>query len=112
MISREQAQCDLSASFTVTLTLKVSDAERLWVAAAERALASPGMTLSDVLDTIGPREDPSIADCLAMLTAPAELPGCLLDDFTVRDAPIPAGAPAQLVPMPERPLALLPAANG
>jgi hypothetical protein len=112
MKSREQALSDTPVSFTVTLTLKVDDAEKLWIAAAERALASPGMTLADVLDTIGPREDPSISDCIAMLAAPADLPGCLLDDFAVREtaAPVPLGV--QLMQMPERSLALLPAANG
>lgn len=112
MNSRNRAFSDTAGSFTVTLTLKVDDAERLWIAAAERALASPGMTLADVLDTLGPREDPSIPDCVAMLTAPADLPGCLLDGYAVREAPTPVSATAQLMQMPERSLALLPAANG
>ena len=109
---RDQVSLDMSPSFTVTLTLKVDDAERLWAAAAERALASPGMTIADVLDTLGPREDPSIPDCIAMLTAPVDVPGCLLDGFAVREAPTPVSLCAQLVQMPERPMALLPAANG
>jgi hypothetical protein len=62
-----------SGSFTVALTLTVADARALWSAAADRALAAPGMTLADVLDTIGPREDPSIADCIALLTGPAAI---------------------------------------
>jgi hypothetical protein len=109
---RDQASSNTPASFTVTLSLAVEDAERLWAAAAERALASPGMTLTDVLDTIGPREDPSIADCIAMLTAPAAVPGCALDGFAVREAPTAVGGSAQLVQMPDRGLTLLPAANG
>jgi hypothetical protein len=69
-------------AFTVTLTLNVEDAHALWSAAADKALQA-GMALSDVLDTIGPREDPSVADCLAMLTAPSAIAGCALDGFTV-----------------------------
>lgn len=108
----EQVSSDMPANFTVTVTLRVDDAERLWAAAAERAFASPGMTIADVLDTIGPREDPSIADCIAMLAAPGDMGGCQLDSFAVREAPTPVTMPAQLVQMPERPMALLPAANG
>lgn len=93
------------AAFTVTLTLNVEDARALWNAAAEKALQAPGMTLADVLDTIGPREDPSIADCIAMLTAPAAIPGCALDDFEV--SPLHSAELIQL-PFP----AMMPAANG
>lgn len=100
-------------SFTVTLTLNVEDARALWGAAAEKALLAPGMTLSDVLDTLGPREDPSIADCIAMLTAPAAIAGCALDDFSVRTAPAAVTGSAALIQLPVdmRP-ALMPAANG
>lgn len=102
-----------STAFSATLTLNVEDARALWTAAAEKALQAPGMTLSDVLDTIGPREDPSIADCIAMLVVPAGIAGCTLDDFTVRTAPA-AVAPHGLVQLPgdSRRLTLLPAANG
>jgi hypothetical protein len=100
-------------SFTVTLTLNVEDARALWSAAAEKAQQAPGMTLSDVLDTLGPREDPSIADCIAMLTAPAAIAGCALDDFSVRTAPAAVTGSAALIQLPvdTRP-ALMPAANG
>lgn len=84
------------AAFTVTLTLTVEDAHALWTAAAEKALQAPGMTLSDVLDTLGPREDPSIADCIAMLVVPAGVAGCALDDFSVGAAP----ASADVIPLP------------
>jgi hypothetical protein len=71
--------------FKLTISLSVADAARLWSAAAERGLAAPGATLDDVLDVIGPREDPAIAECLAMLAAPAAVAGCLLDGFDVSD---------------------------
>ncbi len=100
-----------SASYTVTLSLTVEDARALWAAAADRALAAPGMTLADVLDTIGPREDPAIAECIAMLTAPAALPGCSLDSYEVLDPEMDMGlAPAQIIQLPTQPL--LRAAHG
>jgi hypothetical protein len=98
---------ETSKAFTVTLMLNVEDAHALWAAAAEKALQA-GMALSDALDTIGPREDPSIADCIAMLTAPTAIAGCALDDFSVRTAP---SAVIQL-PVDAPPLALTAAVNG
>lgn len=90
---------ETGTAFTATLTLTVEDARALWNAAAEKALQAPGMTLSDVLDTIGSREDPSIADCIAMLVSPAGIAGCALDDFAVRAAPT-AIATADVIQMP------------
>jgi len=81
-----------SKTYTVTLTLNVEDTQALWSAAADKALQA-GMALADVLDTIGPREDPSIADCIAMLTAPAAIAGCGLDDFDVSAAVEPIRLP-------------------
>ncbi len=90
--------------YTVTLTLSVDDMNALWEAAAERALRAPGMTLANVLDTLGPREDPSISDCIAMLTAPAPVAGCTASDFVVEeirsaaaaagDGPVEGGLPS------------------
>ncbi len=81
-------------AYTVTLTLNVENAGALWSAAADKALQA-GMALADVLDTIGPREDPSIPDCIAMLTAPGAIAGCALDDYVVKVA-----GPAELVQLP------------
>ncbi len=75
-----------ATEFTISLTLSVADAGALWCAAAGKGLTQPGARIADVLDTIGPREDPSIADCLAMLALPGDLPGCLLDSLDVRAA--------------------------
>ena len=81
-------------AYTLTLTLNVEDARALWTAAADKALQA-GMALSDVLDTIGPREDPAVADCLAMLIAPSAIAGCMLDDLQVSVA-----ASAELIQLP------------
>ena len=70
----------------IALTFTVRDREALWDAAAARGLTAPGMDIDDVIDVIGPREDPSIPDCLAMLVQPMSAPGCLLDQFDVTPA--------------------------
>jgi len=69
--------------YRVSLTLAVTDPQALWAAAAARLLCAPDMTLSDVLDVIGPREDPSISDCLATMAKPTAIAGCMLDDFWI-----------------------------
>lgn len=74
---------DAPEQLRVALTFSVSDREKLWDAAAERGLASPGMEIEDIIDVIGPREDPSLVECLAMLVQPAPTPGCLLEHFDV-----------------------------
>ncbi len=95
----EQTQADAN-EYRVTLTLSVADAQALWTAAAERALQAPGMTLGDVLDTLGPREDPSIADCIAMLAVPNAIPGCSLEDARIRSIEEAGAAPIALSRLP------------
>lgn len=69
------------ADVRITLAFTVRDRELLWDAAAVAGLAAPGMSLSDVVDVIGPREDPAIAECIAMLAQPATIAGCELAGF-------------------------------
>lgn len=69
--------------YRIELRVSVRDARSLWAAAAAKALAIGLMTLEDVQETLGPSEDPSIADCLSLLAEPAALPGCSLETFTV-----------------------------
>ncbi|QIG79681.1 hypothetical protein [Stakelama tenebrarum] len=89
-----------TTEYRITVTLDVVDVQALWNAAAERALQAPGMTLADVLDTIGPREDPSIADCLAMLAVPTAIPGCTLDDARIRSSEEAGAEPIALPRLP------------
>lgn len=77
--------------YSVTLTLRIEDVGALWNAAMAQGLAA-GMQLEEVIETIGPREDPEIADCIAMLAAPAPMPGCSLDDLRVREAIVGIGS--------------------
>jgi hypothetical protein len=73
----------VESSFTIELSLSVADGQALWAAAAEFGLAAPGATFEDVCDSIGPRDDPDLPACLAMLTAPRAIGGCQLHDFEI-----------------------------
>lgn len=75
--------CDTPETVHVTLAFSIHDREALWDAAAKKGLAAPGMRLADVIDVIGPREDPGIAECVAMLAPPSAMPGCTLDRFDI-----------------------------
>jgi hypothetical protein len=86
------AKLSAGAALEVTFHLTVGDMHALWGAAAELAMTVPGMTCEDLVDTIGPREDPSIRECIALLTAPRAIAGCTLETFAVREiAPPNAG---------------------
>ena len=84
------ARNDPPQEVRISLVLSVEDRGALWDAAAIKGMSAPGMRLGDVIDVIGPREDPAIAECIAMLAQPAPLPGCSLGGFDVE-----AVSPAQ-----------------
>ena len=89
--------------YRVSLSLSVSDPSVLWRAAAAAAMAAPGMTIDDVVDTIGSEQDPEIADCIALLLQPPRIDGVTMHDFTCRRAARPlSGAAAGSTP-PSRP---------
>jgi hypothetical protein len=50
-------------------------------------LAVPGLTIEEVIEVVGPSENPSTRDCLAALTKSDVLPGCVLDDFWIEAVP-------------------------
>lgn len=72
-----------AGSYELSVTLKVEDGRALWSAAVRRALAA-GMDMSDVVEVIGPAEEPSIGDCIALLLDPSALAGCDVEAFEVR----------------------------
>jgi hypothetical protein len=87
--SASTASCTQPA-FRIELSLTVADAAALWNAAFAAGLETPGASRDDLVQVIGPAEDPDLAACLAMLAAPAGLAGCELDDFELvelRSAP-------------------------
>lgn len=81
--SAEWCRLDHPATIKVELSLTVRDCASLWDAAALKGLSTPGMRLADLVDVIGPREDPEIAECIALLAQPATIAGCELEDFDV-----------------------------
>lgn len=88
----ERARKDQPQEVRISLVLSVQDSEALWDAAAIKGLSAPGMRLSDIIDVIGPREDPAIAECVAMLAQPAQMAGCSLERFDI-EAIVPAQYP-------------------
>lgn len=75
-----------SEQYHVTLAISVDNAAALWTAAAEICARDAGMSPDEVDESIGPREDPSIADCLTMLALPTRLAGCQIIDFSLEAA--------------------------
>ena len=82
-LANGKTEAGAQPEYRITITLAVNDVARLWSAAAAKAMSAPGMRIEDVLDTIGPREAPSVRDCLAMLTVPGAIPGACVDDFWI-----------------------------
>lgn len=76
-----------AGQWSIALWLRVDDPTTLWRAAADSAMAAPDMTLDDVIDTIGPSDDPEIASCLAMLLDCGRFAGCEFEGLVCRAAP-------------------------
>lgn len=83
------------AGFQIVLDVIVSDKNALWSAAAGQALGCVRMTIDDVIDTLGPREDPDVAACLAMMVDPARFAGCRIEASEVESM---TAAPRAIVP--------------
>lgn len=90
--------------YRVSLSLTVTDPRALWSTAAACALAAPGMTLDDVVETIGSEHDPDIADCIALLLLSPRITGARIDSFACRRAGKPESV-ADVTPLPTRPRA-------
>ena len=70
----------------VTFSVSVFDQRTLWDSAVMKALSTSSLRIGDLINVIGPREDPHLAECIASLAQPAEIPGCALEDFDVEPA--------------------------
>lgn len=57
----------MSGAVLISLDCTVGDAARLWTKAASTAAHAFGMTRADIVETIGPREDPEISACAAIV---------------------------------------------
>jgi hypothetical protein len=82
-LGRGARAVDSGEDYRVELRVSVKDARSLWAAAAAKAMSVGLSSAADIEDTLGPCEDPSIADCLAILVEPAPIPGCELEQFAV-----------------------------
>jgi hypothetical protein len=69
----------------VTFSVSVHDQSMLWDAAVMKASAA-SLRVKDIIDVIGPREDPCLIGCITFLTQPADITGCELEDFDVEPA--------------------------
>lgn len=70
------------SEYHITLKLVVEDTGELWNLAAQRCI---DWTAEEIAETIGPREDPSIEDCLAMVTLPTAIAGCRMVDIALHN---------------------------
>lgn len=64
--------------FEFTLKLRVECPNALWKAAANHCTSIFDYSKDDLIDLIGPSEDPSIEDCLMVLALPAKMAGCTM----------------------------------
>lgn len=84
--------------FRMSITLEVVNSDALWTAAAA-LIAAGGAGADDVAATIGPREDPDAAACIAALAGArlvsALIAGVEVDDFWIDR--LPALPPRDLV---------------
>lgn len=64
-----------NALYELRCQLNIDDASALWDAAAAKAMTYPDTTPETVVEMIGPREDPEIAECLLLLLQPS-VAGC------------------------------------
>ncbi len=87
----------MKSGYLLSLSLAIDDPAPLWDAAATLAMESPGMTMEDVADTIGPRAAPNIEDCLTLLLQPERFKGCALKSLDIArlKPPLPTNQAAQ-----------------
>ena len=69
------------SAYRIELSLNVTDAAALWRAAFDKGLSSLAASRDDLVEMIGPAEDPDLGACLTLLTLPSAIPGCALEDF-------------------------------
>ncbi|HUD91818.1 hypothetical protein [Sphingobium sp.] len=69
--------------FEFSLKLRVECPNALWKAAAHHCLHIFDYSNDDMIDLIGPAEDPSIEDCLMLLALPARMAGCAMLSTTM-----------------------------
>lgn len=69
--------------FDIVIRVAVGDPALLWRRAAAHLLTFNGLDAESLEATIGPREDPALAECLAVLLAPVQNAGLNCEMFTI-----------------------------
>lgn len=75
-----------SVRYDITIRVAVDDPAMLWRTAASHLLTFDGVDEAALDETIGPREDPCVENCLSAIFGPAHMPGVRTDIFGVRPA--------------------------
>ncbi len=74
-ISSDSEQHRRDSVYDLRCQLRIDDVSALWDAASAKAMTYPDATAETVVETIGPREDPEITECLLLLLQPT-IAGC------------------------------------
>lgn len=93
----------LSRQYEVKLRFSVQDLGLLWRMAAAHMLSLGDYTGEDVVEMLGPMEDPSVADCIAIMAGPPDLAGCCCEEFSVVGAGAAVGPSARNRPVTKTP---------
>lgn len=72
-----------TADYELTIRITVDDAGLLWRMAAAHLLTYYAASEESIEETIGPREDPGITDCLTLLLGPRPLDGAHIEAISL-----------------------------
>lgn len=69
--------------YNLAISLCVSDSVKLWDSACRSLMQVGTVDLDEIVDLLGPREAPSIEDCIVTLFDLGSSQGCLPIDFSL-----------------------------
>ena len=82
-IARLRHQDAQGVRYDVSIRVAVHDPTILWRTAAAYLLTFEGFDEAALEETIGPREDPCVENCLSAIFGPAQMPGVRTEIFTI-----------------------------
>ena len=71
--------------FDIRMRVSVVDAQLLWQMAARALASAGGFSDEEIEDTLGPREDPLLSECLTLLMGPRQGSGCQFQNFRIAE---------------------------
>lgn len=83
----------MSPRLRIAIDLNIQNTDDLWAHVSGRLAANYALTVDEVIETIGPRQDPDLFNCLAMLLDPPTWKGCVVDGFRIDRSDRPQQAP-------------------